>query len=83
MVKEARSACEEHRAWIQEQVERGRNALSIFQDRVEGFGFTHGYNSVKHFVRTLRAREPERFDVLESEVGEEAPTTGQRQRGYD
>ena len=52
--KEARSACEEHRAWIQDQVELGRNAQSIFQDLVEGFGFTHRYNSVKRFVRTLK-----------------------------
>ncbi len=70
--KEARSACEEHRAWIQDQVQLGRNAQSIYQDLVEGFGFTHRYNSVKRFVRTLKAREPERFDVLESSPGEEA-----------
>lgn len=70
--KEARSACEEHRAWIQDQVQLGRNAQSIYQDLVEGFGFTHRYNSVKRFVRTLKAREPERFDVLESFPGEEA-----------
>ena len=30
------------------------------------------YNSVKRFVRALKAREPERFDVLESLPGEEA-----------
>jgi transposase len=70
--KEARSACEEHRAWIQDQVELGRNAQSIFQDLVEGFGFTRRYNSVKRFVRVLKRREPDRFDVLESPVGEEA-----------
>jgi transposase len=70
--KEARSACEEHRAWIEDQVQLGRNAQSIYQDLAEGFGFTHRYNSVKRFVRTLKAREPERFDVLESSPGEEA-----------
>ena len=72
MPKEAHSACEEHRAWIQDQVQLGRNAQSIYQDLVEGLGFTHRYNSVKRFVRTLKAREPERFDVLESRAGEEA-----------
>lgn len=70
--KQARSACEEHRAWIEAQVELGRNAQSIYQDLIEGGGFTHRYNSVKRFVRTLKAREPERFDVLESLPGEEA-----------
>lgn len=70
--KEARSACEAHRPWIEAQVQLGRNAQSIFQDLVEQQGFTHRYNSVKRFVRTLRAREPERFDVLVSLPGEEA-----------
>lgn len=70
--KEARSACEVHREWIEAQVELGRNAISIYQDLVEAHGFTHRYNSVKRFVRTLKVREPERFDVLESLPGEEA-----------
>ena len=68
--KQARSACEEHRAWIEKQLELGRNAQSIYQDLVEGFGFTHRYNSVKRFVRALKVREPDRFDVLDSEPGE-------------
>jgi len=70
--KEARSACEAHREWIEAQVQLGRNAISVYQDLVEAHGFTHRYNSVKRFVRTLKVREPERFDVLSSEPGEEA-----------
>lgn len=70
--KEARSACEVHGEWIKAQVQVGRNAQSIYQDLVEQFGFTHRYNSVKRFVRTLKVREPERFDVLTSLPGEEA-----------
>lgn len=70
--KRARSACEEHRKWIEEQVQLGRNAQAIYQDLVERDGFTHRYNSVKRFVRSLRARDPQRFDVLESLPGEEA-----------
>lgn len=69
---QAQSACEIHRAWIEQQVELGRNAQSIYQDLVETHGFTHRYNSVKRFVRGLKAREPERFDVLEGLPGEEA-----------
>ena len=69
--KEARSACEPQRAWIEEQVQLGRNAQSIYQDLVERFAFTHRYNSVKRFVRGLRARDPQRFDVLDSLPGEE------------
>lgn len=66
------SACEPHRAWIEAQVQLGRNAVSIYQDLVELHGFSHAYNSVKRFVSHLRAREPERFDVLEYPPGEEA-----------
>jgi transposase len=66
------SACEAHRVWIELQVALGRNAVSIFQDLVDAHGFGHQYNSVKRFVATLKARAPERFDVLEFLPGEEA-----------
>ena len=66
------SACAAHRVWIEAQVTLGRNAVSIFQDLVERHGFAHQYNSVKRFVATLKARAPERFDVLEFLPGEEA-----------
>lgn len=66
------SACEPHRAWIESQVQLGRNAVAIYQDLVESHGFTHRYNSVKRFVARLKSRAPERFDVLEFLPGEEA-----------
>lgn len=66
------SACEPHRAWIEAQVALGRNAVSIYQDLVETHGFAHRYNSVKRFVGRLKARAPERFDVLQFLPGEEA-----------
>ena len=66
------SACEAQREWIEAQVQLGRNAVSIYQDLVDLHGFTHRYNSVKRFVAKLRAREPERFDVLEFPPAEEA-----------
>jgi transposase len=66
------SACEPHRAWIEAQVQLGRNAMSLYQDLVDAHGFAHHYNSVKRFVATLRQREPERFDILEFLPGEEA-----------
>lgn len=37
----ARSACEPHREWIEDQVRLGRNAVSIYQDLVERFAFTN------------------------------------------
>lgn len=66
------SACEPHRAWIEAQVQLGRNAQSIYQDLVDGSAFTHRYNSVKRFVAALKLRAPARFDVLEFLPGEEA-----------
>lgn len=68
----AGSACEPYRAFIEAQVALGRNAMAIYQDLVDHHGFARRYNSVKRFVRTLKAREPARFDVLEFLPGEEA-----------
>ena len=70
--KHVRSACETHREWIEEQVKLGRNAMAIYQDLVELFGFTHRYNSVKRFVRGLKRQDPEQYDRLEFLMGEEA-----------
>lgn len=52
------SACAPHRAWIEAQVELGRNAVSIYQDLVELHGFAHSYNSVKRFVASLKPYIP-------------------------
>jgi transposase len=71
-VQTSPSACEPHRAWIESQVQLGRNAQSIYQDLVELKGFTNAYNSVKRFVARLKAKDPDRFDVLEFLAGEEA-----------
>lgn len=68
----ARSACEPHRTWIEQQVMLGRNAMAIYQDLVERFSFENKYNSVKRFVRGLRQKAPEQFDRLEFLPGEEA-----------
>jgi len=66
------SACEPHRPWVEAQVSLGRNAVAIYQDLVERHGFAQRYGSVKRFVAKLKAREPERFDVLQFAPGEEA-----------
>jgi len=68
----ARSACEPHRKWIEEQVRLSRNAMAIYQDLVERFSFEHKYNSVKRFVRKLKRKDPKQFDRLEFLPGEEA-----------
>jgi len=66
------SSCEPHRAFIEEQVRRRRNAVAIWQDLVDQHGFAGAYNSVKRFVRKLCAVKPEQFDRLEFLPGEES-----------
>jgi transposase len=66
------SACEPHRAFIEEQLRAKRNAMAIYQDLVDRFGFAGAYNGVKRFVGKLRVRDPEQFDRLEFGPGEEA-----------
>lgn len=70
--KQARSACTPWHDWIVGEVQKGRNAVSIYQDLVERFGFSHRYNSVKRYVRGLKKVDPERYDRLEFLPGEEA-----------
>ena len=67
------SACEPYRDWIVEALGRGRNAMAIWQDLVDGQGFPAGYASVRRFVATVR-RQPAVAArvVITSAPGEEA-----------
>jgi transposase len=66
------SACEPYRELIARELERGRNAMGIWQDLVDGHGFTGGYQSVRRFVRGLReAGSPDARVIIETRPGEE------------
>lgn len=65
----ARSACEPHRTWIEEQVRLKRNAQAIYQDLVDQFGFPSSYQSVKRFVRRLRHTEIVSRSVVQLAAG--------------
>ncbi len=65
------SVCEPHRAFIEAQLQCRRNAMAIYQDLADQFGFAGAYNSVKRFVGRLRQRAPEQFDRLSFLPGEE------------
>jgi transposase len=56
---------------IMAKVEAGLSAQRIYQDLVEDHGFSDSYQSVKRFVRKLRALQPERIWRLECQPGEE------------
>ena len=66
------SASEPYRELIALELERGRNAMGIWQDLVDGHGFTGGYQSVRRFVRGLReAGSPDARVIIETRPGEE------------
>ena len=67
------SACEPYREVIEAELAKGRNAMAIWQDLVDGHGFAGRYASVKRFVRKLRGSSaPEARVVIETAPGEEA-----------
>ena len=67
------SACEPYREIIESALAKGRNAMAIFQDLVDGHGFSGKYASVKRFVRKLRgSAAPEARVVIRTAPGEEA-----------
>jgi transposase len=67
------SACEPFREVIVEALARGRNAVAIWQDLVDGHGFGAGYASVRRYVLQLRGRRPVAARVvITTAPGEEA-----------
>jgi transposase len=67
------SACEPYREFIEAALAKGRNAMAIWQDLVDGHGFDEKYASVKRFVRKLRGSSaPEARVVIQTAPGEEA-----------
>ena len=72
-VKSSASACANYQELIETELSRGRNAMGIWQDLVDGHGFASSYQSVQRFVRSLRgASSPEARVIIETRAGEEA-----------
>ena len=69
----AKSKCAAYEELVREALRRGRNATSIYQQLVDEHGFAAGYESVKRYVRTLRAEERPReaHPVITTAPGEE------------
>ncbi len=66
------SACEPYREEIELGLSRGRNAMAIWQDLVDGHGFAAGYQSVKRFLHKLRGSPtPEARVVIVTAPGED------------
>jgi transposase len=66
------SACEPYRDLIVEAVASGRNAMAIWQDLVDTYGFGARYASVRRFVKPLRGTAaPEARAIITTAPGEE------------
>jgi transposase len=66
------SACEPYRELIEQGLDRGRNAMAIWQDLVSQHGFDRGYQSVKRFVNKIRpSPAAEARPVIVTAPGEE------------
>jgi transposase len=67
------SACEPYRETIESWLDRGRNAMAIWQDLVDQHGYGGGYQTVNRFVRKLRgAPSPQAVGIILTAPGEEA-----------
>jgi transposase len=67
------SACEPYREVIEQALDRGRNAMAIWQDLVTQYGFERGYQSVKRFANKIRpSKVLEARPVIVTAPGEEA-----------
>jgi hypothetical protein len=58
------SVCELYREAIELGLSQGRNAMGIWQDLVDSFGFDGGYAGVKRFVRKLRGTQSPEARVI-------------------
>jgi transposase len=66
------SVCEPYRETIELGLNRGRNAMDLWQELVSVHGFGGGYQTVQRFVRKLRgASGPEAVGIIETAPGEE------------
>jgi transposase len=66
-----KSPCEALAESIKAKVQIGLSAQRIWQDLVQEHGFSNSYESVKRFVRKLRAAQPQAVCRLECQPGEE------------
>ena len=77
------SACEPYRELIAAALVRGRNAMAIWQDLVDGHGFPARYASVMRFVRQLRgAALPEACAIIQTAPGEDYGQTRVSSSGH-
>ena len=67
-----RSLCAPFDAFIRKQLSKGLHAKRIYQDLVIEYHYTGGYDSVKRYVRHLKAKQPQVFARIHTPPGQEA-----------
>jgi transposase len=68
----SQSACEPYRHIIEAAATKGLSAQRIWQDLKDDYHFSHGYDSVRRFIRKIKRHRPEVAAVMEHPPGEEA-----------
>jgi len=68
----SRSSAREHAAFIEAELDKGRNSVAIYQDLVEHHGYDGSYDAVKRFARRVRPSDPKVSCRFETELGWEA-----------
>jgi transposase len=67
------STSEPYHELIERALSLGRNAMSVWQELVDRYGFTGSYESVKRYARKLRGTQsPEACGIIETGPGEES-----------
>ncbi len=67
------SVCAPFREEILEAIRKGRNAMAIWQDIVDRYGFRGRYASVRRYVRQVRGGlAPKPAGIIQTAPGEEA-----------
>jgi len=68
----SRSICAPYQDFIEERRRLGRNAMAVYQDLVDRFGFRGRYHCVRRFIRTLEGTsQVEARAVIQTAPGEE------------
>lgn len=71
-ISSSRSKAARYDAFIQQKLEQGQHARSIYQDLVIENDYHDSYDSIKRYVRKLKKKSPKLYARLETLPGEEA-----------
>ena len=78
----SRSICAPYQDFIEERLQLGRNAMAVYQDLVDRFGFGGRYHCVRRFIRTLEgSSQVEARAVIQQRRARKGKWTTEKGRG--